>query len=258
MSNQNPYAPPVADVTPVTEPGDFTLHDPVSRPISNGWTWIADGFNLFKQDWGNWLIICVVGFIIMMVIGVLPFANLINFFLTYVWIGGLLLGCKALYDHQKISVGHLFAGFKSPHVLPLVLLSVVLSLLYFVVIAAAFGSVAVSMMGMGDPDVFLNQFALNPAGFLLPFLIALCLFIPIMMAGWFAPMLIVFHKVPVFQALKMSFLGCIRNVLPFLIYGLVMLVLLIIGSIPLMLGLLIVVPVIYCSMFSSYKDIFVD
>lgn len=255
----NPYASPTADGTSVTQPNEFPLHDPVARPISHGWIWIAQGFNLFKQDWTNWLVICVVGFIIIVATGLIPIANLINFFLTYVWMGGLFLGCKALHDGQKISIAYLFAGFKREYLLPLVLLSLLMFVLYFVVIAAAFGTVAANLfMNAGDPDAFMSHLMQNPMEFLLAFTITLALFVPIMMAGWFAPLLMVLHKVPLLQALKMSFLGCLKNVLPFLLYGLVLFVLLLIGALPLLLGLLVVVPLIYCSMFCAYLDIFVE
>ena len=46
------------------------------------------------------------------------------------------------------------------------------------------------------------------------------------------------------------------NILPFLIYGLVAMVLVILGSLPLMLGLLVVVPLLTIAIYTAYRDIF--
>ncbi|PAT00476.1 MAG: hypothetical protein BSR46_02755 [Candidatus Dactylopiibacterium carminicum] len=58
------------------------------------------------------------------------------------------------------------------------------------------------------------------------------------------------------EALKASFIGCLRNWLPFLIYSLLMLVLLTLGLVPLGLGLLVVLPLSFASMYVSYRDIY--
>ena len=57
--------------------------------------------------------------------------------------------------------------------------------------------------------------------------------------------------------MKASFFACLSNWLAFLVYGLIILVLWFIASIPLFLGLVVLVPVLICSVYASYKDIFV-
>ncbi len=56
--------------------------------------------------------------------------------------------------------------------------------------------------------------------------------------------------------MKMSFSGCLKNILPFLLYGVVALVMFFIGAIPVGLGLLVVMPVITASMYTAYRDIY--
>jgi uncharacterized membrane protein len=53
-----------------------------------------------------------------------------------------------------------------------------------------------------------------------------------------------------------SFTGCLRNIVPFLVYGVVMLALSLIASIPLGLGWLVLGPVLAASLYTSYKDIY--
>ena len=93
--------------------------------------------------------------------------------------------------------------------------------------------------------------------FWLAMLVGLALFIPLIMAYWFAPALVMLHDLGVVESMKLSFVACLRNILPFLIYGIIMLLLFVIGSIPIGLGLLVVIPAMLASMYTAYKDIFI-
>ncbi len=87
-------------------------------------------------------------------------------------------------------------------------------------------------------------------------LVGLALFMPVIMAIWFAPALMMLADKGVFESLKMSFIGCLKNIMPFLIYGIVALILLVIAMIPVGLGLLIMFPVMMAAMYVQYKDIY--
>src|SRR5205814_6546996 len=52
-------------------------------------------------------------------------------------------------------------------------------------------------------------------------LLFLLLYLPLVMAIWFAPALIVLGNAEPWQAMKLSFMGSIKNIIPFLIYGLI-------------------------------------
>jgi uncharacterized membrane protein len=58
------------------------------------------------------------------------------------------------------------------------------------------------------------------------------------------------------DAMKASFAGCLKNIVPFLLYGVVMLVLCFVAAIPLGLGFLVLGPVAVASMYKGYRDIF--
>ena len=58
--------------------------------------------------------------------------------------------------------------------------------------------------------------------------------------------------------MKLSFVGCIRNILPFLLYGVVWIGLAIVATIPFLLGWLVLGPVTVASIYASYCDIFED
>ena len=58
--------------------------------------------------------------------------------------------------------------------------------------------------------------------------------------------------------MKLSFIGCLKNLLPLTVYGLVAMLLIMIGSLTFGLGLLIVLPVITASIYSAYRDIYFE
>ena len=116
-------------------------------------------------------------------------------------------------------------------------------------------------MGDFDPEAWetgqmTDQQAMN---MVLVVLVMTLFMIPLLMLFWFAPTLIVLHDdVGIIEAMKLSFLGCIRNILPFLIYGIVGFILMILASIPFGLGWLVLGPVLFGTIYASYKDIFLE
>ena len=128
-------------------------------------------------------------------------------------------------------------------------------LLAIVVVSALATGVSVWVMLSASPD--LTSATLSAMlSILLAWLIALALMVPVVMAVWFAPPLVVFNELGAFDALKASFLGCLKNIVPFLIYGLILFGFAILASIPLCLGWLVLAPVIAASIYTSYRDIY--
>jgi len=84
------------------------------------------------------------------------------------------------------------------------------------------------------------------------------LMLPVFMAIWFAAPLVVFHNQGPGEAMKNSFTACLRNVLPFLVYSVIALLLAFIASIPLGLGWLVLGPVMAASLYTGYRDIFFE
>jgi uncharacterized membrane protein len=76
------------------------------------------------------------------------------------------------------------------------------------------------------------------------------------MAYWFAPALIAIDGMRPWQAMKLSLVGCLKNVMPLVVYGLMGGMLIVLGSLPMLLGLLVVMPTLAASIYVSYRDIF--
>jgi uncharacterized membrane protein len=82
--------------------------------------------------------------------------------------------------------------------------------------------------------------------------------VPLLMAYWFAPALVIMHGVAPIAAMKASFGACLRNILPFLVYGIVMMVLAFLAMIPVGLGMLVWIPLSFTSTYAAYRDIFTE
>jgi hypothetical protein len=222
-----------------------------------GWTWIADGFGLFKKAPGMWIALVIVLFVILVVLAFIPLLGAVaTFLLMPLFLGGLMLGCRALQGGGELELGHLFAGFKehTGNLIVLGALSIAGWIIVMLPVIAIVGAGAIFGMMRGDAA----GAAAMGGSFVLAWLVAMALSIPIYMALWFAPALVVLRGLAPVAAVKESFFGCLKNVVPFLIYGIVLLVLGIVAAIPLGLGWLVLGPVAIASIYVAYRDIYGD
>jgi uncharacterized membrane protein len=254
---KNPYAAPsapVADVSRAADEGQL-IDGGRAVPSGHGWQWIVDGFNLFKLNPGIWILNLIILLAIIVVVSFIPFIGSLALNLIYpVFIGGLMLGCRALTHNEPLEVAHLFAGFREKAG-PLVLVGVFYLVGVFVlliVVGVGFGFSMFAVMFKGGAT------SIDPTMVLLMVLVVLALSVPLLMAVWFAPALVVFHDIQPLEAMKQSFSGCQKNIVPFLVYGIMGLVIGILATIPFGLGWLIWGPTVVGSIYASYRDIFVQ
>jgi uncharacterized membrane protein len=256
--SSNPYAAPkaaVADAATATQ-GNFV---PGGRGVAagRGWDWIVAGWEVFKKQPGMWIGIVVVAMILFFVMALIPFVgSLASMILGPVFAGGLMLGCRALDEGGELEFGHLFAGFKDKlgslaAVGAIYLVSVIVIAL---VVGLVTGAGMFALMSGGDPGAGATAGAVM--GMLLAFLLMLALLMPVFMAIWFAPALVVLNDRGAVEAMKESFAGCLKNIVPFLLYGVVLFIAAIVASIPLALGWLVLGPVAIGSVYTSYRDIY--
>jgi len=251
----NPYAAPSSQVADVSQAdGDF-VPGGHSVPSGNAWQWIVDGFGLFKRSPGIWILNLFILFILMVVLAVIPIVGGVALLLLLpVFGGGLMLGCDAVMRDEPLEVGHLFAGFRDK-VGQLILVgvlylvgSIVIGLIAGVLIGASVFGAVFSGGNVGA----------SAATLMLGLLVALGLSVPLVMAMWFAPALIVFHDLKPMDALTQSFQGCLKNIVPFLVYGIITFVIGMLASIPAGLGWLIWGPTLIGSIYAGYRDIFLQ
>jgi len=258
MSQINPYQPPrsrVADVAAAAVAGIF-VEGGRAVEAGHGWTWIAAAFDLFKKRPGAWIVITIILGVIMILVNLLPIVGwAVNTLLMPVFLGGLMLGCRTLNDAGHFGVGQLFAGFShsTTRLIAIGALSLVGWIVVMIPLVAVMGKSFFALMG-GDPSALA---ALGPAA-AIGFLVMFGLSIPLYMALWFSACLVVFHDATPMQALGQSFRACLKNIVPFLLYGVILMVLAVVAAIPFGLGFLVWAPVLIASIYTAYRDIFYE
>src|SRR5476651_1508190 len=112
MNESNPYQPPGSPAAPASAPAVAFSASGRAVDAGRGWEWIAEGFELFKKQPGTWILILIVFVACSIVMHLVPIiGSLANMLLMQVFLGGLMLGCRALDHGESFDVGIVFAGF---------------------------------------------------------------------------------------------------------------------------------------------------
>jgi len=229
-----------------------------------GWQWIATGFHLFGKSPLIWIVFFMIYVVVELVLAVfVPVIGAIaSAFLDPVVIAGFMAGCRALELDEELEIAHLFAGFSA-------------NLRQLTTLGGIYlgGKILIIMLSMGATSVLYGPLpeldlakldAADPVQlsaamhYMVMGVLVMALLVPLLMAYWFAPALVLFDGLAAVPAMKLSFAACLRNILPFTLYGLAGIFLFVLGSIPLGLGLLAVIPVLFAtSVYAAYRDIFV-
>lgn len=228
-----------------------------------GMSWIGEGWDLFKLAPGYWILVLLIFLGVQIVLGLIPFiGSLASVLLGPSFIVGILAFSQGLAVEGKPNIDRLFVGFKEK-----LGTLIIVALLYFAMLMAAIMVVAFAVIALIGTAVFTD--ASGPAhglemlissGGVLKVLLGLLLMMSLMMlvaaAYYYAPGLVYFANLSAVDAMKQSFAACLRNWLPFLLYGLVAIVIMFLGVLPFGLGLLVVLPVLFASYYTSFRDLF--
>ena len=255
MAEMNPYQAPQANVADRTGSEGSLAAEPRSVDAGRGLAWLTEGWELFRASPFVWIAIAAIAFVLFLVVGLLPIVGtLANALLSMLVGGGIMLGCRAIDRGDELTIGHLFAGFQS-HLSPLLVVGALYlgATLALVLLFMLLGG-GMLFSSFSGPDEIAGAIG---ATFLLMLVVAAAL-VPIVMAFWFAPALVALNDVAPVEAIEASFKGCLRNVLPFLVYGVILLILSVLASLPFLLGWLVLGPVLAGSIYASYKDIFLQ
>lgn len=264
----NPYQQPTADLMPEGTPGEglLQINAPRRRDIGAGWRWFTDAWRVFKSAWGTLLLALLVAWLLSMAAQFVPVLGMfMGFLITPFLSAGLLVLLHKADEQRGPTVGDLFTPF-STHFVPLLLVGLIyLGLFVGVMIVGGiigylmFGD---ALTGLADSLAGLEQGVMPADGVWMSVtllaLIMMALMIPVMAAYWFAPALVVMGNYSPGQAFKASLIGCVRNILPMLWYSVIMLLLLVLAVIPVGLGLLVMIPVLAATYYSSFRDIYTD
>ncbi|OAM51637.1 hypothetical protein A7981_09195 [Methylovorus sp. MM2] len=182
------------------------------RSAKEGLEWIKDSFALFRRYPSMWMLLAlayVFLFIVMPSLQGLPAVIKLFVLLTSPTFLVLVISLYREVDQGRVpQAAKLFPLIKS-HAGKLLSLGGI-CLLYGVLISMLIGSDMKVLNEMTNAKSSLDEMAT----IMLPLTLkVLVLFAPLMMATWFAPMLIVHHEFPIFRAIKSSIAGSLYSAL---------------------------------------------
>lgn len=233
--------------------------EPERLQAGRGWEWIKQGYALFMKAPLLWIVLLAICFIAVAALSAVPVVGepLASLLLPVVLIG-LMVGCRALEQGDELELAHLFSGFRqhTSHLITLGGIALVGQFLIFGAMMMVGGTTLVGILMSGQPPSDPNVMIQAVAGASFAALLGITLFTVLLMAMQFAPMLVFFNNVAPLTALKLSLRAFIVNVGPMLVYGATFLLLAILASVPMMLGWLVLMPIVFTSLYASYCDIF--
>lgn len=227
-------------------------------PAVHGWYWIRDAFKLFTKSPALWIALIVVLFVIWIASSIVPIIGQVVVAVLYpVFIAGLMVGARKVQKDGELELADLFSAFRE-NLKPIAIVGVISLVLSLIV-----GGIMI-LMGYKEPPMPASGQAPDIAALTeylsviaLPMLVGLALLVPVQMALWFAPPLLIFNKgIGAVDAIKWSFYACVANVMPFLIYGFVLMGLFMLLPFTLFLGVIVLIPVMIISIYTAYEDIF--
>ena len=248
-------------------------------PAMHGWLWVLHGFALFRTHPAVWLLTLLFYWLSLVVVSNLPGVGpLLATALVPGFAAGFMVACLAA-QNKKLPLPNLLIGpFRdTPRPQLMLGLAYTAALAMLLGLSALLdGGVLFRMMLLGGrvSEEILRTPGLKAAGML-----ALLLYIPLMLAFWFAPALCMWQGMSPTKAVFFSFFAAMRNLRAFIVYAIGWALFAI--AVPMLLGLilgfimprregsaaltaLIVTPymlavacAMICSFYSSYVAIFV-
>ncbi|GAB4420298.1 MAG: hypothetical protein OHK0054_11200 [Sideroxydans sp.] len=231
---------------------------------ARGWTWIKQGYQLIMISPLLAIATALIGAFSLFLVMLVPlFGPLLAVLLLPVLLAGYARICRALEEHEEVELPFLLAGFRR-HTSALVTLGALLMLgmLAASVLMATVGGEALAELmqqarTMQDPQALFEALAGAGGQIRVGLLLGFTLMLVLMLAWQYTPMLVFFSGLPPVLALRYSFTGTLRNVLPYTVYSLLLqLIALLLGLLPFGLGMVLLLPLGLTSLYVSYRNIF--
>jgi len=247
-------------------------------PSGDGMKWTREAISIFTASPLMWIIFMIIFMVVNLAVAMIPFVGqLLLSLVSPMIMAGVMVGCQAVQNGEQLDTDHFTAGFKGKTEPLLMLGAFYLGVTILLVVVAIL--LVVALVGTAvllNPETAAENVGVGMAlSIALVMLIMLGLMVPLLMAYWFAVPLIQFHDMNAIEALKHSFKACMKNIMPFLVYGIAMLALYIAASLPLILSIftlgpliilgalvsfgiliLVVSPITFASIYTSYRGVF--
>lgn len=212
-------------------------------PRGQGLAWLAAGWSIFRRRWEPLAVLSMAMLIILWLFGR-------NGGILFPILATLYLGTVAVYCRMDGQGEAFLAGsgaWRNGSLWALATVIVIVSL-------AQAGLVAgIAMLGMAQGAYSAAHFG---KGMFYAFAAAQALVILVFSTFWMAPALVVERRAGVFQGLRLSVLGSLRNPLPFLTVVVLGALMTVLAMLPLGLGLVVAMPVLACAAARAAEDTF--
>ncbi|MGD9889064.1 MAG: BPSS1780 family membrane protein [Halothiobacillaceae bacterium] len=226
--------------------------------------WISAGWNLVKGQLGMWILLVLVYLMIEIVLQIIPLiGGIIAALISPGLVAGMFLAARYVDEGKTLDLNLLFQPLMEARtrgaLLTLGAMAIVFSILMALILIFMLGgalsgaSFAENASSVDSEAMIVSAIVGMGFGGLLLMLLLVAAY---SMAMWFAAPLVLFAGVAPIAAIKLSFKAVLANWLPALLFGLLVVVLGFVASIPLMLGWLLLMPVLFAAMYVSYKEVF--
>jgi hypothetical protein len=236
---------------------------------SHGWRWIAEGILIFRRNPAGWVLLIAILFIASRVLLAVPMLGVLVVLLVPNFLAGLAQGAQAVTQGKPLRVGYLASGFLK-NAGPLITIggvSLVGQLLTLMIMAMiggdAISGISKTMSGGAATPATVEAMRGAAPRMMMALVAGITISLPLMMAVWFAPLLVFFDNSKALPAMVLSLWACLKNILPLLIFGIAIIVpMVLLMPISLAarqpdLGLWLLAPLLVPSIYASYKDLFV-
>jgi hypothetical protein len=236
----------------------------------HGWRWIAGGMAIFRGNPPLWIAMVAIIYVGTHLLLLIPFVGMVAVLVVPHLIAGMCHGCEAIVHHKPLRIGYLASGFLKSAA-PLVTIggvSLIGQLLtLFLMMAVGGEAITAASKAMGDgaaTPAAIEAIRAAAPHVTLALVAGIAISLPLMMAVWFAPLLVFFDDIKPLRALALSLWACLRNVLAFLVYATIVFAVLVV-LMPLSLaahqpdlGVWLLAPILIPSLYVSYRDLFVQ
>lgn len=231
---------------------------------ARGWTWIKQGYQLIIISPMLAIATALIGALAVLLAMMAPLIGpLLAMILMPIMLAGYMRVCRALEENEEVELTHLLAGFKknTPALVSLGAFLMMGMLLASAVMVFVGGDQLTTLMeevrATDNPQVLMDAINTAGSGVALAVLLGFTLVLMLIVAWQYAPMLVFFSDVPPFIALRDSFVGTMRNIVPYTVYSLIMqLLALMLGILPFGIGMILLLPLGLTSLYVSYRNIF--
>jgi len=199
-------------------------------PAQNGWHWINEGVRYFISNKLIWMLsMFFILFLSVLLINIIPGAQLILLFVYPFIAAGLSQACAGIEKGNKMTFKFIFMAFSNPNrlnlfrygllVLLLVIIAQMLATIILGVMGVDFELITTELNAIKDNQEASLQLIFTSPVLLRFFVVTIISMLPIVMINLMAPILLAFSALTAWESVKLSFVAGIKNFTAFALYG---------------------------------------